>query len=310
MKNFYSIAAVALMAMAANAQNGAPLYITGQGFTPEWSAVEPNEFTWDAATSTYVFEGENLSSFAISTAKGSEEASAWDVFNGNRMQATAIDKNGQWCDLTAGTSNILAPYPTVAPSKGKIEVKGDLSQVKITMESAQTSWGVYIRGGMNNWLNGDDWAAQRADWQLKPDPNDENTYYLNLKDGQVIEAEVDFKIADQNWAWVNFGLGDGNTDPRELDVPSTLDYNGATNITLAEECTGSVVIVLNPEGLMEPAEITFSNDPYMPSGVASIVTEDENAPVKYFNMQGVQIDEPANGLYIQVKGSKSVKVIK
>lgn len=307
MKKIYALAAVAFMAMAANAQNGAPLYITGQGFDPEWSALTPNEFTWDASTSTYVYEGANLSSFTISTAKGEEEATAWDVFNAGRMQANTVDKNGEWVELTQGTGNTLAPYPTVAPSEGKIEVKGDLSQIRITMTSEKTSYGVYLRGDMNGWLN-EDWDTLSPKWQLK-DAGD-NIYYINFAEGQSIPAETGFKLADQNWAYVNFGCGDGNTDPRELDVPTALDYNGGSNIVLSEECTGSVVLTLSSEGLMEPATVTFSNDPYEPEqgGVAGVVVEEGAA--QYFNLQGVRIDEPAHGLYIVVKGGKAVKAIK
>ncbi|MBD5210285.1 MAG: hypothetical protein HDS77_03295 [Bacteroidales bacterium] len=37
---------------------------------------------------------------------------------------------------------------------------------------------------------------------------------------------------------------------------------------------------------------------------------DENAPVEYFNLQGVRVENPANGLYIMRQGDKVVKVIK
>lgn len=44
------------------------------------------------------------------------------------------------------------------------------------------------------------------------------------------------------------------------------------------------------------------------SGIADIVT-DENAPVEYFNLQGVRVENPANGLYIKRQGSQVSKVI-
>ncbi len=36
---------------------------------------------------------------------------------------------------------------------------------------------------------------------------------------------------------------------------------------------------------------------------------DENAPVEYFNLQGVRVENPANGLYIKRQGNKVAKVI-
>ena len=44
------------------------------------------------------------------------------------------------------------------------------------------------------------------------------------------------------------------------------------------------------------------------SGIADIVV-DENAPVEYFNLQGVRVENPENGLFIRRQGGKVSKVI-
>ncbi|MBQ9073976.1 MAG: hypothetical protein IJY30_05945 [Muribaculaceae bacterium] len=44
------------------------------------------------------------------------------------------------------------------------------------------------------------------------------------------------------------------------------------------------------------------------SGIKAI-SVDENAPVEYYNLQGVKVANPQNGLYIRVQGNKAVKVI-
>ena len=46
----------------------------------------------------------------------------------------------------------------------------------------------------------------------------------------------------------------------------------------------------------------------IPSGIADIEAE-ENGVVEYFNLQGVRVAEPANGLYIRRAGNKVEKVI-
>ena len=43
-------------------------------------------------------------------------------------------------------------------------------------------------------------------------------------------------------------------------------------------------------------------------GVESIAT-DNNAPVRYYNLQGVEISKPANGIFIRVQGSNASKVM-
>lgn len=39
------------------------------------------------------------------------------------------------------------------------------------------------------------------------------------------------------------------------------------------------------------------------------IAADENAPVEYFNLQGIRVDNPTSGLYIKRQGSKVTKVI-
>jgi hypothetical protein len=53
---------------------------------------------------------------------------------------------------------------------------------------------------------------------------------------------------------------------------------------------------------------------YLPSdaesGVSSVVVDDNsNAPVEYFNLQGVRVANPENGLYIRRQGNKATKVL-
>lgn len=45
------------------------------------------------------------------------------------------------------------------------------------------------------------------------------------------------------------------------------------------------------------------------AGVNDIMADDDNAPVVYYNLQGVRVENPANGLYIRVQGKKATKVL-
>lgn len=47
------------------------------------------------------------------------------------------------------------------------------------------------------------------------------------------------------------------------------------------------------------------------SGSSAIteITTDENAPVEYFNLQGVRVDNPSNGLYIRRQGNEVKKIV-
>lgn len=45
------------------------------------------------------------------------------------------------------------------------------------------------------------------------------------------------------------------------------------------------------------------------SGVEEIIADDPTAPVVYYNLQGVQVKNPANGIYVRIQNGKAEKVI-
>ncbi len=45
------------------------------------------------------------------------------------------------------------------------------------------------------------------------------------------------------------------------------------------------------------------------AGAVNGIEVDENAPAVYYNLQGVRVANPENGLFIVVKGGKSTKVV-
>jgi len=55
--------------------------------------------------------------------------------------------------------------------------------------------------------------------------------------------------------------------------------------------------------------ITLTETKEGQTAITDIEAADENAPVEYFNLQGVRVENPSNGLYIRRQGSKVTKVI-
>lgn len=71
------------------------------------------------------------------------------------------------------------------------------------------------------------------------------------------------------------------------------------------------VVAVDNDGLKSAAsnaiDVVLGNSN---SGVADIDADDNNAPVEYFNLQGIRVDNPANGIYIRRQGSRVEKVVK
>ncbi len=55
------------------------------------------------------------------------------------------------------------------------------------------------------------------------------------------------------------------------------------------------------------AKVTFTKS--VQTGITDIDVAEENAPVEYFNLQGVRIANPENGMFIRRQGSKVSKVV-
>jgi hypothetical protein len=60
-------------------------------------------------------------------------------------------------------------------------------------------------------------------------------------------------------------------------------------------------------GVTATVPVTVGN----PAGVVDInASADNTLPVEYFNLQGVRVDNPVNGIFIRRQGSHVTKVIR
>lgn len=309
MKKIYALAAVACMAFAANAQNGAPLYATGEGdFTGgKWAPATPDVFEY--ANGVYTLKVDNLMQFKISTAAGD-----WDSFN-----AGAYDCGEEGYGNEVGVARPLYANSNAAniecPWKGNytITVAGDLSTVTLNTDTPNPGDKVtlYMMGDMN------DWAPADA-WKLNDVEGHDNMWNLTCSDEMVVEAGDGFKISTDGWTKYNIGVNpEDGIDQVFLEVPTGLaNYTvngGPGNIILGEEWNGIVWLKLESDPAF--ASIILSNDKtYVPddewmSGVKNIAIDNNEAEV-YYNLQGVKVAQPESGLYIVVKGGKATKIMK
>lgn len=99
---------------------------------------------------------------------------------------------------------------------------------------------------------------------------------------------------DQLYIYRGYGLNGAKfTSAEDLKPGMKVTVNGSlsTYQNVPQIGTGSKIVELDTTGV-EDIEIN------------------ENAPVEYYNLQGVRVENPANGLYIMRQGDKVVKVIK
>lgn len=114
---------------------------------------------------------------------------------------------------------------------------------------------------------------------------------INLKDVEMTTADgvTTYKGAVKDMSLMGGGI--------TVNLEGTVDAKGVANMTISVMWQGV------------PINVTFTTNPAQ-SGIGSIVA-DENAPVEYFNLQGVKVsaDRLTPGLYIKRQGKTVSKVI-
>lgn len=288
MKKLYALAAAAVLAFGASAQ----LYVCGSGDGLAWEPASP--LVVNLSNNAYTFTVENLASFKMSTAMGD-----WDTFNGSALWGDITEASvGTNIELVAGDGNIDTPWT----GTWTIKVSANLATMVATTTTPKPNLGdakvFYLRGDMNNWLN-DMTTEQRAEWQFVQNPTKPMEYTFDCSN-HMIAAGTGFKIADGSWGSINYGAGgEVVADP----YPAEWNYN-ANNSFMAEDYTGIITVVL-PEVARQPILVTLAP---ANAGVDNVAVE---AGVKeYFNLQGVRVANPENGLYIVRQGGKTTKVMR
>lgn len=115
------------------------------------------------------------------------------------------------------------------------------------------------------------------------------------ENGKDVAASIMAKAPADDKTWTNKVADEGVT--YEIDVPTT-DGN---YLTIRAK---SVLNGLHSEELVKNVDASGN----VISGVEGVVADDENAPVEYFNLQGVRVAADQPGIYIRRQGSNVEKV--
>ncbi|MCM1368760.1 MAG: hypothetical protein NC204_00110 [Candidatus Amulumruptor caecigallinarius] len=313
MKKIYAIALLAGAALSANAQNGAPLYLTGDSnsFGATWAPSSPAEMLYNNGVYTFLAEG--CGAIKVSTAKSAVEGQ-WDEFNAGALcvdggPAAYGTEQGVVVPLVQGDANINTPWF----GDWTIEIAGDLSTIKLTTTTPKpndTSLKLYFRGDINNW--GNDGVESLANYTWEAYEGSETIFKYTAP--ITIPAGQGWKISTApNWNDL-YNYGDGGLIM--LEVETELACGGGTSGQPFEEDFNGVgyLNIVEPAGNV-PAIIWFSNDkdaecPFEVGGVEGITVENANAPVEIYNLQGVRVNEATNGIFIVKQGDKVTKIVK
>ncbi len=136
-----------------------------------------------------------------------------------------------------------------------------------------------------------------------------------IKVGETIVTESSVDLKENEVAEVSFELAEGvevyynlteTVAPEKAAAEDGLEYTKYTEpIMISKASTLTYYSVVNG---VESEKATFTV-----TGGTTALTEinaDANAPVEYFNLQGIRVANPENGVFIRRQGNTVTKVVK
>lgn len=279
------------------AEPAAPLYVCGAGNGLAWEPATPMVVNPEADGS-YKFTISNLTSMKISSVAGT-----WDDFNTAALFFVPTEENlGQELPVEInGETNIDMPW------KGDwtITISADKTKAVCTTTTPKPIGApdVYVRGAVNGWGSPDAWK-----FSVKSETEDQYIYMLYCAaDKGTLLPTTSFKIADANWGQVNYGGSKIQASQMVADNPITLNYNG-NDISLAVPFTGTLEFRLNKDlANKNGVVLIFHPGENLTTAVEAIEVEEGEAV--YYNLQGVKVANPENGMYLKVVNGKASKVL-
>ena len=165
-------------------------------------------------------------------------------------------------------------------------------------------------------------------------PNNEEVFAKVMRSVRGIELEKDlfFVVAPDG---TKIAIASSSADPKqftiygltwsESGVPTlsreiVITHGIGTNVyDIAWDLAGNIYICGNSGEYLKgfslprseafttkaPSQYSFS---VIANSIDGISVDSEDAPVEYYNLQGVKVENPSNGVFIKVQGKKSEKV--
>ena len=131
----------------------------------------------------------------------------------------------------------------------------------------------------------------------------------NFNGTQQIDAdEIEISFTETEGHSIYYKLDDGLVVAAEAETTDDgfTKYDAATPVKISGSKTLSFYSQNDATGAKSDVRVLKFD---VSTGIESVVADGENGVVEYFNLHGVRVDTPANGLYIRRQGNSVEKVI-
>ena len=241
----------------------------------------------------------SISTEAVNPVTLGGEAGAWTF-------KTAIEDNYLYWGATGATGNNMITYNEGTGMYWDISI-AEVTKIANNHTNATDDNERYLQ-----YNSGSPRFACYTDTQEDPHLYAEMKYIYICDETEAGDVEI-ISIVDSEDAAVTYSAletgewaltrAENAYNKRYAYVPSNGTYTITYQYTKNDEVTTDVREFAADQ---EAAFITFSDDTI--TGIDGI-NADNNAPVEYFNMQGIRVANPENGLFIRRQGNKVEKII-
>ena len=278
-----------------------PLYMVGYNGT--WDPANPTEIPYNASKGVYFRAGVE---FTNTTCKISRAKGSWEQFDAKGM-----------CSSNDATIKIGVPGSLYLQYCGNIPIEAtgiydltiDLVNKTMLLEGSSAATTLpevlFLCGNLAD----TDGAWEPSFDGAILDPTDEEGVYFAseielVPDGTNTHCYFSFNTTTGSWDDVNKAARFGAATSDELiSAGQTATVtNGGSNPNAWQILPGIYNFTVNLKEMTLLVEAVAT-------GIESIEA-DENAPAVYYNLQGIKVANPSEGIFIKVQGNKVTKVVK
>ena len=199
--------------------------------------------------------------------------------------------NCYFFELESNKANTLMATAVYNDQTGQYEEDPDLYYIWLWQEGNKISINNFANFGFDNTVV---FTADEATQKATSAPN------------SIVYAYPQFDQSGQVF-YTNFYLyevtADGPLGSTEVAFDIIEDADG---FVMVNELCAMAAEGFNPIAIDQP-QILLLENPYH-ANVADITVDNSNAPVEYFNLQGIRVANPENGLFIRRQGKQDSKV--
>jgi len=292
MKKFLLSAAMAVVALGVSAQD---YYLVGASIE-NWA---------NPSSAAFVAQGDGVYTVTVENLTGQFQITngTWDpdchwgckedapLEPGVEYEMAVNGGNVAYIETVKEVNNATVTLRVTEEAK-YITVTGD-----VVTQVAPAYVDLYVMGSITSWEFVD---AQKMTFDEEAG---EYTYELTVADNAYLETAGEYKIAGNGWA-PNYGANEDTLPLNDNNMETVLvkgDNPGNAVFGLGEGIYTIYAVMSDDKKTLEVA--------IEPAGVSVITDDNADVPAVYYNLQGVQVNAPANGLYIVKQGNKVSKVL-